>query len=80
MPARRAARSQTAFTTAPAAIWMAPFSGPSQRNWLSPTSSRANDRVSATASSIETPRTSGSNALIAALCTSLPRPTVKTMA
>ncbi|CAM5243657.1 hypothetical protein STANM309S_05161 [Streptomyces tanashiensis] len=37
LPARLAARSQTALTTAPIAMCITPFSGPSQRSWLSPT-------------------------------------------
>ena len=36
-------------------MWIAPFSGPSQRNWLSPTIRRENARVSAIASSSDTP-------------------------
>ena len=39
-PARLAFRSQSALTTAPMAMCMTPFSGPSQRSWESWTSSR----------------------------------------
>ena len=42
LPARLATRSQTALTTAAVARWMAPFSGPIQRSWLSPTIARQN--------------------------------------
>ena len=35
LPASLAARSQAALTTAPIAMCMTPFSGPSHRSWLS---------------------------------------------
>ena len=46
LPSILAQRSQTAFTTAAVARWMAPFSGPIQRSWLSPVTVRQNPRMS----------------------------------
>ena len=48
---RLAARSHTALTTAPIAMCITPFSGPSQRSWLSPIRSRSGSPGSAHSSS-----------------------------
>ena len=76
LPAVFANRSQTALTTAAVARWMTPFSGPIQRSWLSPTSSRQKVPMSANRSSVERPTTSGRSASTAATTTSVPRPIV----
>ncbi len=76
-PTSFAHRSQTAFTTAPAARWMTPFSGPSQRSWSSETSERQKLRMSPVIPSSVRPATRGSRARIAATQTSVPRPFVK---
>ena len=76
-PARLARRSHTAFTTAPIAMWMTPFSGPSQRSWLSQTRRRRGRPVGQD-SSTSRPTRKGSQAPMAASWTSLPRPMVKT--
>ncbi len=55
---------------------MAPLSGPSHRNWLSPVKRRENAPRSDSASATGMPATSGTSARTAATCTSLPRPTV----
>ena len=46
-PSRRQRRSHAALTTAPIAMCMTPFSGPSQRSWPSQVSSRASTPMSA---------------------------------
>ncbi len=77
LPSAFAQRSQTALTIAAVARWIAPFSGPIQRNWLSPTMCRQKAPMSAVNRSSVRPRTSGASARIAATQTSLPRPIVK---
>ena len=62
-------RSQSALTTAAAAMWMTPFSGPSQRSWLSPVSSRRERRRGRRGrSSTGSPTTSGASAWMPATC------------
>ncbi len=77
LPSRLARRSHTAFTIAAVARWMAPFSGPIQRSWLSPVMWRQNPPRSSSTPATELPTISGFNASIAATTTSLPRPIVK---
>ena len=77
LPADLAYRSQTALTTAAVARWMTPFSGPTQRSWLSPVIMRQNAPISAVNDSSVLPTTSGLSAWIAATHSSLPRPIVK---
>ncbi len=77
LPARLAVRSQAALTTAPIAMCITPFSGPSHRSWLSPIRSRFNVPGSAQSSSTDRPITWSRSASIAATWTSLPRPMVK---
>jgi hypothetical protein len=55
-----------------------PFSGPSQRIWLSPMSRRASAPGSATSSSTGSPVTIVASDRMAATSISVPRPTVKT--
>ena len=76
LPARLAARSQSALTTAAIAMCMTPFSGPSQRSCESCTSVRHTSPIEASVWSTGSPTTNGSSARIAATCTSLPRPIV----
>ena len=58
-----------ALTIAAAAMWMTPFSGPSQRSWLSPVSRRENAaEVGRARSSTGRPTTSGASARMAATC------------
>ena len=76
IPDRFAYRSQTAFTIAAVAKWMTPFSGPSQRSWLSPASLRQKPPMSPNTSSTSCCSTSGVRALMAARHTSVPRPMV----
>ena len=65
-PARLARRSQMALTTAAVARWTTPFSGPSQRSWLSEARLRQNARMSPVMPSSVRPTTNGSSARIAA--------------
>jgi hypothetical protein len=58
-------------------MWTTPFSGPSQRSWLSVASERQKAAMSPQTSSSSRPTTSGASASIAATWTSVPRPTVK---
>ncbi len=76
LPARFATRSQAALTTAAVARWMTPFSGPIQRNWLSPTRSRQKPPRSASVASTDRPTTRGAIARTPATTTSVPRPVV----
>ena len=55
---------------------MAPFSGPIQRSWLSPTIARQNAPRSRSVASTSRPTTSGRSASTAATTTSVPRPIV----
>ena len=75
-PARLARRSHSAFSSAPTAMWMTPFSGPSQRSWASPVSSRPKSPRCSRTSSTSRPAIHGSSARMAATWTSLPRPVV----
>ena len=77
LPATLAARSQAAFTTAPMAMCMTPFSGPSHRSWLSPIMPALNRPRSPMMSSTYWPTTCCRRVVIAATTTSLPRPMVK---
>jgi hypothetical protein len=63
-------------TIAAVAMCMAPFSGPSQRNWVSLTRRRQKPPMSAHSSSTLAPTTIGASASMAAICTSVPRPRV----
>ncbi len=65
-----------ALTTAAVPRWMAPFSGPIQRSWLSRVTVFQKAPMSAQACSTGQPSTSGRSASIAAQTTSLPRPMV----
>ena len=71
-----AQRSQTAFTTAAVARWIAPFSGPIQRSWLSPVICRQKAPMSPASCSSVWPTMSGRSAFAAATTTSFPRPIV----
>ena len=71
-----AQRSQAALTIAAVARWMAPFSGPIQRSWLSPVTFRQKPAISPAIDSNVSPATSGASAFTAATQTSLPRPIV----
>ena len=77
LPSLFAHRSHTALTTAAVARWMAPFSGPIQRSWLSPVTWRQNAPMSATMWSSVRPTMREARAFTAATTTSLPRPQVK---
>ena len=77
LPATLAARSQAALTTAPIAMCMTPFSGPSQRSWLSPIRAALNPPRSPATSLTLRPTTCDRSAAMAATTTSLPRPMVK---
>src|SRR3954453_15420739 len=77
LPSRLANKSHIALTTAAVARWMAPFSGPIQRNWLSRVTVRQNRPMSEHASSTGYPSTNGRNASTAEHTTSVPRPIVK---
>jgi hypothetical protein len=76
LPARLAARSHTALTTAEMAMCMTPFSGPSQRSCESCTSSFQNPPRSPITASSDRPTRNGRSASIAVAWTSLPRPMV----
>jgi hypothetical protein len=58
---------------------MTPFSGPSQRSWLSPTSRRQKRAGAAISASRLLPTSSGASARTAPQHSSLPRPMVKVM-
>ena len=62
--------------TAAVARWIAPFSGPIQRSWLSPVRRRQKPPISAVIDSSVRPTTNGARARAAATHTSLPRPIV----
>ena len=76
LPSVLAYRSHTALTMAAVARWMTPFSGPTQRSWLSPTMCDQKAPRSAVNDSRVRPTTSGARASIAATHSSLPRPLV----
>ena len=76
LPSTLAHRSQAALTTAAVARWMTPFSGPTQRSWLSPVTWRQKPAMSAAHASSDWPTTNGSSARTAATHSSLPRPMV----
>jgi hypothetical protein len=63
-------------TIAPVAMWMTPFSGPSQRSCTSAESERQNATGSAWMSAIDRPTTWWARARTAAQVISLPRPLV----
>ena len=70
-------RSHAAFTSAAVARCTTPFSGPSQRIWLSPTIDRQNPAMSAAMSSTVLPTTCSDRRRIASTQSSVPRPVVK---
>jgi hypothetical protein len=76
-PASLARRSQTALTSAPVAMWMTPFSGPSHRSCTSAVSDRQNVTGEAEISAMVRPTTWWARARTAAQVISLPRPLVK---
>jgi hypothetical protein len=57
-------------------MWITPFSGPSQRSWLSRVSRAENAPRSPNTSATGRPITSGASERTAATVISLPRPTV----
>ena len=78
IPARRLARSQAALTTAPIAMCMTPFSGPSQRNCESPIEPTVQRRPAARVVGHGHPDDVGGERPDGGDGTSLPRPIVKT--
>lgn len=70
-------RSQTAFTTAAVARWMAPLSGPIQRSWLSEVTCLQNRPGFSRIQSRSRPTTQCDSASMALQTISLPRPMVK---
>ena len=76
-PARLALMSHSALSTAPAAMWLTPFSGPIQRNCESCTSSRDTSPRRESMSSTSQSGRNFTTEAIAAHITSLPRPPVK---
>ena len=70
-------KSQTALTAAAVAKWTTPFSGPSQRNWLSPVIKSQNAAMSSVNDSRVLPTSRSPSARAAAQQSSLPRPMVK---
>jgi len=75
-PSARAHRSHMALMRAPAARWITPFSGPSQRNWLSPVNCRANAAMLSVSEERLRPLTYRARYSRANAQTSLPRPRV----
>lgn len=73
-------RSQRAFTTAPSAKCMTPFSGPTQRSWLSEVRYRHVFLQSLVNESNDRPTIKGPKWSIAAQTKSFPRPIVKVKA
>ena len=69
--------AQIALINAAEARWIAPFSGPIQRNCCSPVMARQKPRMSDVIDSSVLPTTIGARALMAATHTSVPRPSVK---
>jgi hypothetical protein len=72
-----AQRSHTAFTNAPVARWITPFSGPTHLSWDSLVRLRQNPAESAWMACNVRPSTRGARASMAATQSSFPRPMVK---